>query len=579
MKKRKYIFVTGGVMSGVGKGIAASSIALILKARGLQVTALKIDPYINVDAGTMNPTEHGEVFVLNDGDETDQDMGNYERFLDTTLSRVNYLTTGRVYLEVIRKERNLEYKGKNVEVVPDVPLEVIGRIEKAAENADADVTVIEIGGTIGEYQNIIFLEAARMLKSKYPDDVAIVMVSYLPMPSKIGEMKTKPTQTAARTLNSVGLQADVIIARSEVSLDQKRKDKIALFCNIRPENIIAAPDVESIYDVPINFEKDHLGEILCKVLKINHKKRVTNLSKWSDFVSKVKKPRGKVSIAIIGKYFNSGDFVVSDVYISVIEALKFSAFTLGRKPVITYLNSKDFETGETGKTGVAGKTGTAGKLKLSELDKYDGVLVPGGFGATGVEGKIKAIEYVRKHKIPYFGLCYGMQLAVVEFARNVLKWKDAHTTEVDSKSTHPVIDIMPEQKDNLAESKYGATMRLGAYPCVLKKGTIASKAYSLAGAKIAGAKIGKNGGKIISERHRHRYEVNPDFIEEIEKAGLVFSGISPDRRLMEIAELPRNIHPFFLGVQFHPEFLARPLSPHPLFTAFVKAAIEKGKGK
>src|SRR3989344_1010958 len=319
MKRRKYIFVTGGVMSGVGKGIAASSIALILKARGLQITALKIDPYINVDAGTMNPTEHGEVFVLNDGDETDQDMGNYERFLDITLSRVNYLTTGRVYLEVIRKERNLEYKGKNVEVVPDVPLEVIARIEKAAGNADADVTVIEIGGTIGEYQNIIFLEAARMMKSKYPDDVAIVMVSYLPMPSKIGEMKTKPTQTAARTLNSVGLQADIIIARSELSLDQKRKDKIALFCNIRPENIIAAPDVESIYDVPINFEKDHLGEILCKVLKINHKKRITDLSQWSNFVGKIKKPHGTVSIAIVGKYFDSGSVVLSAVYISVIE--------------------------------------------------------------------------------------------------------------------------------------------------------------------------------------------------------------------------------------------------------------------
>lgn len=541
-------------MSGVGKGIASSSIALILKARGLSVTALKIDPYINVDAGTMNPTEHGEVFVLKDGDETDQDMGNYERFLDIDLTRVNYMTTGRVYLEVIRKERNLEYKGKNVEVVPDVPLEVISRIEKAADNANADVTVVEVGGTIGEYQNIIFLEAARMLKSKYPDDVAIVMVSYLPMPSKIGEMKTKPTQTAARALNSVGLQADVIIARSEVTLDQKRKDKIALFCNIRPENVIAAPDVESIYDVPINFEKDHLGESLCNVLRINHKKRVagksgTDLSRWSAFVSKVKNPKGTVKIAIVGKYFNSGDFVVSDVYISIIEAIKFSAFTLGRKPVLTYLNSKDFEIG---------------KLKLSELKKYDGVLVPGGFGSTGVEGKIKVIEYVRKNKIPYFGICYGMQLAVIEYARNVLGLKDAHTTEVDPKSTHPVIDIMNDQKGNVAEKKFGATMRLGAYPCELKPGTVAAQAY-------ASAKI--------SERHRHRYEVNPEYIEALEKGGLVFSGVSPDRRLMEIAELPRNKHPFFVGTQFHPEFLARPLSPHPIFSEFIKAAIAKQKGK
>lgn len=543
-------------MSGVGKGIASSSIALILKARGLKVTALKIDPYINVDAGTMNPTEHGEVFVLNDGDETDQDMGNYERFLDTTLSRVNYMTTGRVYLEVIRKERNLEYKGKNVEVVPDVPLEVIGRIEKAAENADADVTVIEIGGTIGEYQNIIFLEAARMLKSKCPDDVAIVMVSYLPMPSKIGEMKTKPTQTAARALNSVGLQADIIIARSEVSLDQKRKDKIALFCNVRPENVISAPDVESIYDVPINFEKDHLGVSLCTVLHINHTKLATkngptNLSAWANFVGKVKKPKGTVSIAIVGKYFDSGSFVVSDVYISIIEALKFSAFTLGRKPVITYLNSKDFEPG---------KSGEPSKLKLSQLSSYDGILVPGGFGATGVEGKIKVIEYARKNKIPFFGICYGMQLAVIEFSRNVLGWKDAHTSEVDPKTSHPVIDIMHDQKTKLAEGNYGATMRLGAYPCDLKKGTVAAQAYRAAQ---------------ISERHRHRYEVNGEFISDIEKAGLVFSGTSPDGRLMEIAELPRNVHPFFLGAQFHPEFLARPLSPHPLFSEFIKAAIKR----
>lgn len=549
MKRRKFIFVTGGVMSGVGKGIASSSIALILQARGLKVTALKIDPYINVDAGTMNPTEHGEVFVLDDGDETDQDMGNYERFLNISLSRVNYMTTGRVYLEVIRKERNLEYKGKNVEVVPDVPLEVISRIEKAADNADADVTVVEIGGTIGEYQNIIFLEAARMMKTKYPDDVGIVMVSYVPMPSKIGEMKTKPTQTAARALNSVGLQADIIMARSNVPLDQKRKDKIAIFCNIRPENVISAPDVDSIYDVPINFEKDRLGEILCKVVHINHKKRNTDLSKWTAFVNKVKKPRGTVNIAVVGKYFDSGSFVLSDVYISILEALKFSAFTQGHKPVITYLNSKAFETGE---------------IKLSQLNKYDGVLVPGGFGSTGVEGKIKVIEYVRKKKIPYFGICYGMQLAVVEYARNVLGWKDAHTTEINSQTKHPVIDIMHDQKGNMAEKKYGATMRLGAYPCELKEGTQAGNAY---------------GKEIIFERHRHRYEVNPAFVDKLEKGGLVFSGTSPDRRLMEIAELPEKTHPFFVGVQFHPEFLARPLAPHPVFTAFIKAVIKKGKQK
>ncbi len=544
-KIRKFIFVTGGVMSGVGKGVAASSIALILKSRGFSVTALKIDPYINVDAGTMNPTEHGEVFVLNDGDETDQDMGNYERFLGIDLTRVNYMTTGRVYEEVIRKERNLEYKGKTVEVVPDVPLEVINRIEKAAKNANADVTVIEIGGTIGEYQNVLFLEAARMMKAKSRDDVAVVMVSYLPMPSKIGEMKTKPTQYAARSLNSAGVQADVIIARSEVSLDQKRKDKIALFCNIRPENVNYAPDVESIYDVPVNFERDNLSKILCETLSLTPKNRVGDLKEWKKFVKHVKNGNGEVNIAIVGKYFDSGEFSLSDAYISIIHALKFSAYKLGVKPKLHYLNAGDFETG---------------KKDLSELKQFDGVLVPGGFGKTAVEGKIKVIEYIRKNKIPFFGICYGMQLAVIEYSRNVARLDNAHTTEVNQKTPYPVIYIMPEQEKNVAENRYGGTMRLGAYKAVLEKGSIAREAY---------------GKESISERHRHRYEVNPAYVENLKNAGLVFSGVSPDRHLMEIIELPRDVHPFFVATQFHPEFQARPLDPHPLFTAFVKASINK----
>lgn len=533
-------------MSGVGKGIAASSIALILKARGLKVTALKIDPYINVDAGTMNPTEHGEVFVLKDGDETDQDMGNYERFLNIDLTRINYMTTGRVYQEVIRKERNLEYKGKTVEVVPDVPIEVISRIEHAAEQADADVTLIEIGGTIGEYQNILFLEAARMMKSRAWDDVAIVMVSYLPMPSKIGEMKTKPTQYAARSLNSVGVQADVIIARSEVALDQKRKDKIALFCNIRPENVISAPDVDSIYDVPVNFERDMLSDTLCRVLNIKPKNKKADLSEWKKFVAHSKNGSREVHIAMVGKYFDSGSFVLSDAYLSVIYALKFSAYALGVKPVIHYLNSKDFETGAK---------------QLHELDAFDGVLVPGGFGSSGVEGKIKVIEYVRKNRIPFFGLCYGMQLAVIEFARNMVGLADAHSTEVKPKTKFPVIDIMPDQKEHMNVGKFGATMRLGSYPCALEKGTIARQAYSKAE---------------VSERHRHRYEVNPKYIEQLSNFGLIFSGTSPDKRLMEIIELGKDKHPFFLAVQFHPEFQARPLAPHPLFTEFVNAALQHG---
>ena len=376
-KQTKYIFVVGGVMSGVGKGITSSSIAAVMSARGFSTTAIKIDPYINVDAGTMNPTEHGEVFVLDDGDECDQDMGNYERFLDINLSKLNYMTTGRVYLEVIGRERNLEYEGKNVEVVPDIPKEVIRRIEKAGKQAGVDVVVVEVGGTIGEYQNIIFLEAGRMMKTKYPDDVAFVMVSYLPIPSKVGEMKTKPTQYAARTLNGVGVQADIIIARSEVPLDNKRKEKIATFCNIKKEHVISAPDVESIYDVPINFERDKIGEILGQILKLgNH--RQTNLTAWKNLARTAKTVSETVNIAIVGKYFNSGEFVLSDVYISVIEALKLSAYSLGVKPVLTYINSRDIESGQ---------------YKMADLNQFDGVLIPGGFGTTGIEGKIKTIKY------------------------------------------------------------------------------------------------------------------------------------------------------------------------------------------
>lgn len=538
-KNRKYIFIAGGVMSGVGKGIASASIGRILVSRGMKVTAIKIDPYINVDAGTMNPTEHGEVFVLENGLETDQDMGNYERFLNTTLPAINYMTTGSVYLEVIKKERNLEYKGKNVEVVPDIPLEVIRRIETAAEKADADVTIVEIGGTVGEYQNILFLEAVRMMKSKKPDDVTVVLVSYLPVPGSIGEMKTKPTQYAARTLNSAGVFADFIIARSHVPIDEKRKEKISLFCNVPKEHVIAAPDVASIYDVPLNFEKDKLGEYLCAKLKLNCKK--PDFAPWENFVRRAKSAKTEVRIAIVGKYFDTGSFVLSDSYISVIEALKFSAYTVGVKPVIEFVNSKKFD--KDGK-------------ELSSLQDYDGILVPGGFGETGIEGKLRVIEYARTNNIPYFGLCYGLQLAVVEYARNVLKLKDANTVEINPKAAHPIIDVMPDQKEKIAKGEYGGSMRLGSYLCKLAPKTIAQKAY---------------GASEIIERHRHRYEVNPAYIADLEKAGFVFSGKSPDGTLMEIGELPASVHPFFLGTQFHPELLARPLAPHPLFTAFIKA--------
>lgn len=544
-KKRKYIFVVGGVMSGVGKGVASSAVAKILQARGLNVTALKIDPYINVDAGTMNPTEHGEVYVLKDGLETDQDMGNYERFLNVDLPATNYMTTGSVYQAVIRKERNLEYEGKNVEVVPDIPREVIRRIKKAAKTADADVTITEIGGTVGEYQNVLFLEAVRMLKTEMPDSVAVIMVSYLPVPGTVGEMKTKPTQTAVRMLNSVGVFADFILARAPVALDKKRKEKIALFCNVQSENVISAPDVASIYDVPLNFEKDKLSIKICDLLKLKCKPK-SDLTKWQAFVKKSKNGNKKVNIAVVGKYFNSGDFVLTDVYISILEAIKYSAYANNLKPEIHYLSSLDFED----------------KKQLKRLAKYDGILIPGGFGTTGVEGKLNVIRYAREHKIPYFGICYGMQLAVLEYARNVLNLKDASTAEINPKANDLVIDVMPDQKQKIKDSDMGGTMRLGEWPAELKSGTLVREAY---------------GQKKISERHRHRYEVNQEYVADLEKAGVVFSGQSPDRKLMETMELPKKTHPFFVGVQFHPEFHARPLSPHPLFSAFIAAASKTKK--
>jgi CTP synthase len=550
MKKAspKYLFVVGGVISGVGKGIAASSIAKLLQDRGLSVTAIKIDPYINVDAGTMNPTEHGEVFVLRDGDETDQDMGNYERFLNLDLSRINYMTTGRVYQTVIEKERNLEYAGKCVEVVPHIPLEVIRRVSIAQKEANADVVIIEIGGTIGEYQNMLFLEAARMMKIKHPQDVFFTVVSYLPVPSKVGEMKTKPTQMAVRTLNGSGILPDIILARGEHRLDAKRKEKIAFMCNVLPERVISAPDVDSVYDVPINFEKEGLGDILCEIMGTTCSAETgKNAQAWKKFVGKVHTAKDEVRIAVIGKYFETGEFLLADAYLSVIEAIKYSAYAQNKKPVLEWLNAFDFETDPK---------------KVKDLKKYDGVIVPGGFGSRGIEGKLNVIRYVRENKIPYFGLCYGMQLAVVEFARNVVGMKGAHTTEVDPKTAFPVIAVMESQKENLRNARYGGSMRLGEYKAILKKGTHAAKAYD---------------SYEIIERHRHRYEVNPLFIDKIEAKGLVFSGTSPDGTLMEIAELPTKVHPFFVGVQFHPEFLARPLSPHPLFSAFIKACAQKAK--
>jgi CTP synthase len=543
----KFIFVAGGVMSGIGKGVATASIGKILQSKGFNVTAIKIDPYINLDAGTMNPVEHGEVFVTEDGMECDQDIGNYERFLDKNIYKANYMTTGLIYETVIRKERNLEYGGKCVEVVPHIPEEVIRRIKKASKISKADFTIIEIGGTVGEYQNILFLEAARMLKSSRPKDVFFVLVSYLPVPDKIGEMKTKPTQYAVRTVNSAGIQPDLILCRSEQPIDARRKEKISVFCNIKADMVISAPDIDSIYEVPINFENESLGD---KILRsFGMRKRRHDMKDWRRLSKTVKSLKRNVKIGIVGKYFSTGDFVLSDSYISVIEAIKHAAWSLKANPVIGWINSEEYES-------------AGGKKKLKELKKFDGIIVPGGFGSRGVEGKIKAIEFARKNKIPYLGLCYGMQVACIEYARNAAGFKESNTTEIDRDTKHPVIDIMPEQKKNLEDSNYGATMRLGAYPAILRKNTIAEKAY---------------GARKISERHRHRWEMNPDYIDALEKKGLVFSGKSPDGRLMEIMELPKKVHPFFVGAQFHPEFKSRPLKPHPLFREFIKAALRSAK--
>jgi len=543
----KFIFVAGGVMSGIGKGVATASIGKILQSKGFNVTAIKIDPYINLDAGTMNPIEHGEVFVTEDGMECDQDIGNYERFLDKNIYRSNYMTTGLIYETVIRRERNLEYGGKCVEVVPHIPEEVIRRIKKATKLTKSDFTIIEIGGTVGEYQNILFLEAARMLKSSQPNDVIFILVSYLPIPNKIGEMKTKPTQYAVRTVNSAGIQPDFILCRSEVPIDERRKEKLSVFCNIRPDMVISAPDIDSIYDVPINFEKDDLGDKILK--RFGMRKRKYDMKDWRKLSQDIKKIKKTVNIGVVGKYFSTGDFVLSDSYISVIEAIKHAAWFSKVKPVISWINSEEYESANW-------------QTRIKALGKFDGIIVPGGFGGRGVEGKVRAIEFARKNKIPFLGLCYGMQMACLEYARHKAGLKEANTTEIDRKTKHPVIDIMPEQKKNLEDSNYGATMRLGAYPAVLAKNSIAAKAY---------------GTTKISERHRHRWEINPDYVGILEKHGLIFSGKSPNGQLMEIIELPKKKHPFFVATQFHPELKSRPLAPHPLFREFIKAAIAKNK--
>ncbi|GIW66829.1 MAG: CTP synthetase [Candidatus Parcubacteria bacterium] len=588
----KYIFICGGVISGVGKGIATASIARILEWYGYKTTCLKIDPYVNVDAGTMNPVEHGEVFVLKDGTECDQDMGHYERFLNKELTKENYMTTGSVYLSLIHKERSLYFNGKCVEVVPHVPLEVIEKINKAQKLTKADIVITEIGGTVGEYQNLLFLETARILKLKRPKDVILILVSYLPYQGEGMELKTKPTQYAIRSLNTAGLQPDFVLARASFPLDEKRKEKISFNCGILQENIISAPDERIVYKIPLNFENEKLGEKILKTLGLKIKRKNKAIfGKWKKEIDKIENLTKEVKIGIVGKYFKTGDFVLADTYISVIEAIKHASWFLGYKPKIDWLNSEEYE--KNSKT-------------LKELKNYDGIIIPGGFGSRGVEGKILAIKYCRENKIPIFGLCYGLQLMVVEFIRNVCGLEYAHTTEVNPKTKYPVIDILEEQKKFLKEKLYGGTMRLGDWECQIKKGTIAWQAYckfvrilkwintdrntvrtslrfshkpeqsSVHGPEPYMVQDSHQSALIfVLERHRHRYEVNPKYHKILQKNGFVFSGITRTNSndfLVEIGELPQNIHPFFLGTQFHPEFKSRFLNPHPLFVEFIKKA-------
>ncbi len=527
-------------MSGIGKGVVTASLGNLMEARGFRVNLVKADPYLNVDAGTMNPVEHGEVFVMEDGLETDQDMGTYERFLGVSGKPRDYMTSGMVYQSVINRERSLGYGGKCVEAVPHIVDEIISRITDAETSKRSNVTIVEIGGTIGDYQNIMFIEAARTMKLTRADDVAIILVGYLPMPSHMGEMKTRPTRIAAQSLNSYGVNADMIIARSAEPMDAKRREKLAISCTLPPSRVVSLPDVKNVYGVPLILHENGVDKELATILKM--KLPTLSFAPWKRFVAKANAKVPQIKIAVVGKYFDTGAYTLADSYVSVIEAVRFSAYAAGVHASLMWVNAKDFEKNPS---------------KIRTLGTFDGIIVPGGFGASGVEGKIQAIRYAREHGIPYLGLCYGMQLMVIEYARNIAKLKAANTTEIDSKTKYPVVDILPEQRARISRGEYGASMRLGSYKARLKKGTHAFAAYRQ---------------ESIVERHRHRYEVNPDYVQSLEEAGMVFSGMSPDGVLMEIAELPKTAHPFFMGTQFHPEFLARPLSPHPLFTAFIRAA-------
>lgn len=561
-KLPKYVFVTGGVISGLGKGICTASTALLLKELGYKVTSLKVDMYLNIDAGTINPMEHGEVFVTEDGVETDQDLGNYERFLDLNFQRHNYMTMGQVYYDVITKERRLGYDGQDVEGHIHIPEEIIKRIKETAERDNAEIMFIEVGGTVGEYQNMIFFETIRRFKQQYPKNIFLIHLVYLPKPGFLGEIKSKPAQTSIYELYKLGLQPNFVICRSENAIDKNKKHTIAFNTGVKEEDVISAPDVPSVYEIPLVLKKQMMGRKLLKEMGL--KPKIKPNKDWDKLIENIKSAKSEVKIAIVGKYFNFGESVLKDAYLCVIEAVKHASWNLDLKPSILWFDVERFE-----------KESERKKIE-KELSEVDGIIVPQGWGKRGVEGKIKVVQFARERKIPYLGLCFGMQMAVIEFARNILGFKNANSEEVNPKTKYPVIHIMKHQKKLLKEKRYGGTIRLGAYPCKLNKESILYKAYKNNSPKRI---TEVNNESIVQERHRHRYEFNNKYKKEMEKAGLIISGTSPDGSLVESVELSKDVHPFFVGTQFHPEYKSRPLNPHPIFVEFIKASSTNTKEK
>lgn len=540
-KDCRYIFVTGGVCSGLGKGITAASIGALLKACNFKVFSLKFDPYLNVDPGTMNPYQHGEVYVLDDGTETDLDLGHYERFLDENLSRLSNVTTGQVYEELLTEERKGQYLGKTIQIIPHITNKIQESIFRAAEISQADFLIMEIGGTVGDIEGEPYLEAARQLHNKLGDEhVLFVHVALLPYLKTSHELKTKPVQASVRELRQRGIQPDLIMARADYPVAREQLEKIALFCDLSSEAVIPAPTIRHLYEVPINLEKYKITEIIFK--KLNIRKRVPDLKPWKNLIKKAKNGQNrkkKGTVAMVGKYIEHGD-----AYLSIMEALKSATYYYNAKLKVEWINAEQLELHD--------------KKEWEKLKGAHGIVIPGGFGLRGCEGKIMAARYARENKIPYLGLCLGMQIATIEFARNVAKLKNANSTEFDPKTPHPVIHIMPDQEKKMLQNDYGATMRLGSWPCKLIKGTFSYKAY---------------GQERIDERHRHRYEFNNTYRAPLEQAGLRIAGTSPDSLLVEIVEIPE--HPWFVGVQFHPEFKSRPLRPHPLFRDFIRATLKQ----